>query len=73
MTIREIEAPLSLEDLGSQTQITIAMVYKNDFNEVSYIRESDTFVEMSLTDVALVFTLSLLAIVVISRRSFTAL
>lgn len=49
---------------------TLAMVYRNEFNEVSHVSSGNSSIEVDggLVNIAFVFVLSLLALVTISRR-----
>ncbi len=71
MTIQE-KTILTSDDINSQAPQQIAMVYRNEYDEVSYISESGTpMLGGGIGNIALVFVLSLVALVTISRRSMS--
>ncbi len=73
MTARESKLSVAEQtnvDTPADTPIKVAMVYKNDLNEISYISDTgaQSATESGSASIVLVFVLTLLALVTVSRR-----
>lgn len=75
-TVSDLEFNYGLEvrDSGVGYHEMVAMVYKNEHNEVSYYtsgHDAVSQIDNSLSSIALIFVLSFVALVTISRRNST--
>ncbi|MCB1754099.1 MAG: hypothetical protein KDJ38_01170 [Gammaproteobacteria bacterium] len=70
MSEREQPTCVIADEIPSDAPQQVAMVYRNEFNEVSHIANGDghAILGSGLTNIALIFVLSLIALVTISRR-----
>ena len=67
MTVKQT-AELSYQDMeAEEVPVQVAMVYKNNFNEVSYLSNEQELVG-GANNLLVVLLLSMLALVTISRR-----
>lgn len=70
----EFNYGLEVRDSGVGYHEMVAMVYKNEHNEVSYYtsgHDAVSQIDSSLSSIALIFVLSFVALVTISRRNST--
>lgn len=65
------ELTIAASEISSEAPQQLAMVYRNEFNEVSHVTQdgSAMAVHGGFANIVLVFVFSLVALVTISRRS----